>query len=390
MKIVTQKDVEKELPPKRYALGGNLYLEVRSATSRQWLFIYQRDGKERSKGLGSATGSKGPKITLAEARKRADRCRAQLADGRDPIAEERIETTLFGAFAETVLKKLAPGFRNPKTERNWRLSLTVHAKLLQSMPVAAITSTDVAATVEPLSLKPASARKLRQRLEIVFRHARTAGLRSGENPASREVLSMPRQKRSDVRHHPAMPYETVPAFMATVRDLDGPKSLLPLQLLILTATRTSETVFSEWSEFDFDRLLWTIPARRVKNGVDHMIPLTPEMLALLTVVKAKRDAAEPRLFSDIGTSAMIRALQRLPGCGGYTVHGFRSSFRDWCGNETAFAREVVEETYGHDVGNEVERAYRRRKGLAKRRQVLEAWNGYVMGSAKVVRLRRAS
>ena len=385
-RITTQKQVDGPLAAKLHGLGQNLWLDVQSATSRQWLFIWKKDGRQRTKGLGSATGTKGAKISLAEARRRADRLRASIADGIDPVLEERKETTLFGNFADQVLKKLAPEFRHPKTMKNWKLHLDEHAKPLRSKPVAAITSADIAAVIEPLREKPETARQLRGRIETVLRHARTAGLRSGENPASREALSMPRRRKNSIRHHPAMPYETVPAFVAVLDPtMNGHAAL---QLLILTATRTNEVAGAEWREFDLAGRLWTIPAARVKNGADHHVPLTDEMLALLAALP-RQEGAE-RLFPACRPHTMLDALQALPGCAGYTVHGFRSAFRDWCGNETSFPREVVEETYGHEVGNEVERAYRRRKGLEKRRKVLEAWNGYVCGGKVLPFARRVA
>jgi len=374
-RITTQKQVEGPLATKLHALGGNLYLDVRSETSRQWLFVYKRDGRQRMKGLGSATGAKGAKIALVDARKAADRFRAVLAAGNDPLLEDRKQTTLFGEYADRLLKTLAPSFRHPKTEKNWKLHLTVHARPLRQLQVAAIGSADIAAVMAPLAAKPETARQLRGRIETVLRHARTEQLRSGENPASREALSMPRRRKNSVRHHPAMPYEQVPAFLAGLDPAIG--GHLPLKLLILSATRTAEVAGACWPEFDLAGKLWTIPAARVKNGSDHHVPLTDEMMALLATVK--RQDGTDRLFPACMPHTLLDALKALPGCSGYTVHGFRSAFRDWCGNETAFPREVVEETYGHEVGSDVERAYRRRKGLAKRRKVLEAWNRYASG-----------
>ena len=187
------------------------------------------------KGLGSGTGAKGPKVTLVDARKAADRFRAVLAAGNDPILEDKKQTTLFGDYADRLLKKLSASFRHPKTEKNWKLHLTVHARSLRQTPVAAIGSADIAAVMAPLAAKPETARQLRGRIETVLRHARTDGLRSGENPASREALSMPRRKKNSVRHHPAMPYEQVPAFLAGLDPAVG--GHLPLKLLILSATR---------------------------------------------------------------------------------------------------------------------------------------------------------
>ena len=336
-RITTQKQVDGPLAAKLHGLGQNLWIDVQSATSRQWLFIWKKDGRQRTKGLGSATGTKGAKIALAEARRRADRLRASIADGNDPVLEERKETTLFGDFADQVLKKLAPEFRHPKTMKNWKLHLDVHARPLRNKPIAAITSADIAAAMEPLRAKPETARQLRGRIETVLRHARTAGLRSGENPASREALSMPRRRKNSIRHHPAMPYETVPAFVASLDPtMNGHAAL---QLLILTATRTNEVAGAEWREFDLAGRLWTIPASRVKNGADHHVPLTDEMLALArhAAASGRRGAAVPgmpaayhagraagaarlrwlyRARLPLGLPRLVRQRDQLPARGG--------------------------------------------------------------------------
>ena len=230
-------------------------------------------------------------------------------------------------------------------------------------------------------------RELRFRLETLFRDNRSILGDDFRNPASREALGIGRRHKGKVKNHAAMPYESVPGFVAALDPAINGQ--LPLKLLVLTATRTSEVVGACWTEFDLKQRLWTIPAARVKNGADHHVPLTDEILAVLASIDRKD--GEERLFPSCQPLHHAGdAEAKIPGCGRYTVHGFRSTFRDWCGNETNFPRDVVEETYGHEVGNEVERAYRRHKGLTKRRQVLEAWNGYVMGTGKVIRLRRAS
>jgi len=372
--ITAQKQVDGPLAAKLHGLGRNLYLDVRSATSRSWLFVWKVKGKQRMEGLGSATGTKGHKVTLAEARRKADRFRAAIADGLDPRLEDDKATTLFGPYAESVLATLAADFRNAKTLANWRRTLRVHCKPIANTAVATLTTSDIAALLEPLRNKHETMRVTRGRIETVLKHARKDGLRVGDNPASREAMAMPRRRKHSVRHHPAMPYESVPAFAAGLDPATN--GHLPLKLLILTAARTNEIAGAAWDEFDRDAGLWTIPAVRVKAGADHVVPLTAAMLAVLDLIP-RTDS--PRLFPDCRPHTMLDALKAIPGCAAYTVHGFRSAFRDWAGNETNFPREVVEETYGHDVGSEVERAYRRRKGLAKRRKVLEAWNGYVAG-----------
>ena len=199
------------------------------------------------KGSARPPGAKGAKIPLVEARRRADRLVR-----RSPTAMTRFSRSArkrpCSATSPTVLTKLTPYFRNPKTLQNWHRHLDVHAKPLRGRPVATITSADIAAVIEPLRDKPETARHLRGRIETVLRHARTAGLRSGENPASREALSMPRRKKNSVRHHPAMPYEIVPGFVAALDPAVNGHAAL--KLLILTATRTNEVAGAEWPEFD--------------------------------------------------------------------------------------------------------------------------------------------
>jgi hypothetical protein len=217
-RITTQKEVDGPLAAKLHGLGQNLYLDVQSATSRQWLFIYKQGGRQRSKGLGSATGSGGPKITLHEARRRADRYRADLSNGLDPIAEERIASTTFAAYAETVIERLKPSWRHAKTEAGWRSCLLDHARPLATLPVASIGAADIKAILDPLRhTKRELARHMRQRLEHVMREAKADGLRTGDNPASRENLGWGRERgKRKIRRHPAMPYEMLPAFFASL------------------------------------------------------------------------------------------------------------------------------------------------------------------------------
>ena len=326
--------------------------------------------------LGNRSGK--AKITLDQARRLATRYRAILAEGRDPLVEDRRGSTLFGPYADAHVDSIKASFRGARTEESWRRSFTRHAASLRNEPVAELSPVKLLTALKPLwQTKPETARILRYRLELVLRAAKADGLRSGDNPATLENLGLPRQrKRGRVRHHPAMAYEQVPSLMAELQSLAEPSSR-PLQWLILTATRSAETANVDWSEIDLERGQWVIPAHRVKNGQDHTVPLTEPMLTLLSSLPSA-GSKSGRLFPDCGSNTMLNGLKRLRDCAGITVHGFRSSFRDWCGNETAFAREVVEETYGHDAsGNDAERAYRRGKAMKKRRQVLEAWNHYV-------------
>jgi integrase len=387
VKIATQKQVE-TAPPRAapYACGQNLYLNVGPSGSRQWEFHWKVNGRKRYAGLGSASGARGHKVSLIEARKKADHYRALVNAGKDPRQEERRQGLTLRDAVKAYVDRHRSQWRSAETPIKWLLSIEVHAKDIADRPMASLVAADLRPVIDRYWHRDCG-RELRFRLETLFRDNRSILGDDFRNPASREALGIGRRHKGKVKHHAAMSYEKIPAFVASLDP--AIQGQLPLKLLILTATRTSEVVGARWNEFDLDNRLWTIPAHRVKNGTDHHVPLTNEILAVLASLDRKD--GEERLFPSCQPYTMLDMLKRkIPGCSGYTVHGFRSSFRDWCGNETAFAREVVEETYGHDVGSEVERAYRRNKGLAKRRQVLEAWNGYVMGGGKVIRLRRAS
>ena len=395
MKITTQKQVE-TVPTKSapYALGNNLYLDVRSETSRAWLFIWKRSGRNEYAGLGSASGAKGHKVTLIEARRKADQYRALVSQGKDPRAEERKTSLTLGQAATAYIDRYKSGWRNAKTEYRWRRSFFDHAKELARKPLAAITAADIKPVVDRLWHRPIG-RELRYRLETIFRDNRTLLGSGHNNPASMDALGLARsrRKRGTVRHHPALPYEELPDFMARLRERETEKtgkqgrppvveSSLALRLVILTATRTAEVTKAEWKEFRLagDDPRWTIPAERTKSHAEHIIPLTREMLAVLERIPQRGDG---RLF-ELGPDTLRKALRSMPGCSGYTVHGFRSTFVDYVRDETAFDRAVIEETYGHDPAlNDAERAYRRGKAMKKRRMVLEAWNRYACGTGVV-------
>jgi integrase len=390
MKLSTQKQVD-GAPKGMHGLGSNLWLDVRNETSKAWLFIWKIDGRNQSAGLGSASGSKGHKVSLVEARKKADHYRALVSQGKNPRDEERKATLTLGQAAEAYIERHKGSWRSSKTEQRWRRSFVDHAKELADMRLAAITAADIRPVVDRLWHRPAG-RELRYRLETIFRDNRTLLGADHVNPATMDALGLTwrRRQRGSIRHHPAMPYDALPGFMAALRERETARAgmrgrpaevetALALQLLILTATRTGEVLHADWREFrlDGDDRRWTIPAERTKSEVEHVLPLTRDMLAVLERIPRRKDN---RLF-DLGSNTLLKALQAMPGCSGYTVHGFRSTYRDWCGNETAFDREVIEETYGHDPAlNDAERAYRRSKAMKKRRMVLEAWNAYATAS----------
>jgi integrase len=239
--------------------------------------------------------------------------------------------------------------------------------------------------IEPIWLtKNETASRVRGRIEKVLDFAKARGLRSGDNPAAwKGNLDALLARRTKLKrgHHKAMPFDSVPSFMAALRERPA-ISARALEFLVLTAARSGETFGATWQEVDLKERVWSVPGERMKAGKDHRVPLSPRATAILDDMKALAPEAQPgdlifpgpkvgKPLSDMATSALLKRMKVDA-----TTHGFRSSFRDWCGESTAFPREVAEAALAHRVGNEVERAYRRGDALAKRRKLMEAWSAY--------------
>jgi integrase len=383
--------VAKHTKPGRLSDGGGLYLNVTPTRAKSWLFMWVKRGKRREMGLGAF-----PDISLKSARAKAAECRTLVAEGRDPIAERRKEKrTTFGECAESFIKSMECSWRNEKHRYQWRQTLgcedgtvkrrTDYCASLRGKPVADITTEDVLKVIEPIWLsKGETASRLRGRIEQVLDYARVNKWREGENPARwRGHLKhrlAPRKKLSARGHLAAMPYKDVPEFMKALRQREA-MAARALELLILTAARTSEVIKAEWSEFDLEGGLWTVPKERMKGGEEHTVPLSSAAMMLLKPLFENRlssyvfpgnDSPRTKNKACLSLMAMEMLLRRM-GVENATVHGFRSSFRDWCGDETDFPREVAEAALAHKIKNDVERAYRRSKALEKRRLLMEQW-----------------
>ncbi|KAA2241164.1 tyrosine-type recombinase/integrase [Salinarimonas soli] len=387
-KRLSARDVATKTEPGRHADGDGLYLVVDAGGARRWVFLYRQNGRLKEMGLGSTNA-----VSLAEARAKAAECRKQRASGLDPIAARRAQKAAkdaqltFGAFADALVDELAPGFRNAKHLAQWRMTLKEYAAPLRAKTVDGISTDDVLAVLAPLWTKrPETASRLRGRIERVLDAARARGLRSGENPARwRGHLDqlLPRRKKLTRGHHAAMPFREVPAFVRGLREREGVASLA-LEFCILTAARSGEVFGARWSEIDRKAKVWTIPAERMKGGREHRVPLTDRALEILAAVETIRtsDYVFPgqRKGRPLSTMAMEMLLRRMK-IENATVHGFRSSFRDWAGESTSFPRDVAEAALAHVVGDETERAYRRSDALEKRRRLMAAWAGFVGGGA---------
>ncbi|WP_152046879.1 tyrosine-type recombinase/integrase [Aureimonas psammosilenae] len=375
------------LKPGRHSDGAGLYLNVSPAGSKSWLFMWTRDGKRREMGMGAYPG-----IGLAKARKMAAECRELVAEGRDPIAErEKDAEPTFGECADMVIASMEGSWRNEKHRYQWNQTLgPSYCKAIRDRRISLVSTDDVLKVLKPIwKTKTETASRLRGRIERVLDFAKAKGWRTGENPALwRGHLSniLPSPKQPDA-HFAAMAYEDVPAFLIRVREAEA-LAARALEFTILTAARSGETLGARWSEIDLKKAVWTIPANRMKAGKEHRVPLSGRVVDILRALHEarteefvfpslqRRDPLKP--CKPLSNMAMMMFLRRLKV--DVTVHGFRSAFRDWCGNETSYPREVAEQALAHHVGDAVERAYRRGDALEKRRQLMEAWAAYLTPS----------
>lgn len=405
------------LGPGQHGDGGNLHLRVSPTGARSWIFIYRAAGTQRQMGLGSTVS-----VSLARARELAAAARAQLAAGVDPqnardqaareAAQQALEakrTPTFGEAADRLIESMEAVWRNEKHRQQWRMTLgrardaegaltgEGYCLALASKPVNEVTTEDVLDVLRPIWIaKAETASRVRGRIEAVLNAAKAEGHRSGENPALwRGHLDrlLPRRQKLQRGHHAALDYEDLPSFMRKLRKQAGvaPRAL---EFAILCASRTGEALGARWSEIDLSKALWTIPAARMKGGRVHRVPLARRALEILAevaplcavaVAVAAADAGDdavvfpsPRKRSALSNMALGAVLRRMK-YDEITTHGFRSSFRDWAGDSTPFARDVVEAALAHRIRDETEAAYRRRDALEKRRELMDAWETYLAG-----------
>ncbi len=383
--------------PGRHSDGDGLYINVTRSGARSWLFMWKKDGKRREMGLGSA-GS----VSLARARELASECRAQVAAGLDPIeardaaAEIKPEKPTFGAIADALIAAKESEWRNEKHRAQWRVSLMEFAAPLRSRPIDEIDTAEVLAVLTPLwQTRPETASRLRGRIEAVLDAAKAQGHRSGDNPAAwRGHLShlLPKRGKLTRGHHAAMAYRDVPAFIAQLRECNV-IAAMALEFCILTATRSGEIYGARWSEIDVEAKVWTLPAARMKAAREHRVPLSARALAILEKLGDAKTSdyvfPSPRGRKPLSHVSMAKVMHRLQ-IDGVTVHGFRSAFRDWCGEATSFPRELAEAALAHVAGDATERAYRRGDALEKRRGLMEAWASFCepRAGSKVVPMTR--
>lgn len=386
LNVLSARKVDTLKEPGRYADGGGLYLVVTKTRTKSWLFMYHFGGKRREKGLGSLAS-----VGLADAREKAAGFRSLVEAGKDPLETREAATggRTFGEAAIALVSGVEAGWKNPKHRQQWRNTLSTYCAPVWSRDVASITTEDVLTILRPIWLeKGETAARLRGRIERVLDSAKATGHRSGENPARwrghLDLMLPKRKKGGSGNHHPAMPYADVPEF---VRGLKTRHSMAAraLEFLILNWSRTGEVLGATWAEVgcDPEAAVWTIPGARMKKEIEHTVPLTEAARVVLRAMAVFGIRADAPIFpgtkgKQLSNMAMDMLLRRM-GCDDVTVHGFRSSARDWAGEETDFPRELAEMALAHQVGSEVERAYRRGTALEKRRELMEAWAKFVMG-----------
>jgi integrase len=387
---LTARKVVGAKQPGYYGDGAGLYLQVSKYGTRSWVFRYMLGGRLREMGLCSANI-----ITLKLARELVRECREQLIKGNDPIEVRRAKRDAarvkeagritFQQAAEQYISAHSSSWKNGKHRDQWKATLETYAyPVMGKLPVDAIDLPHVLKVLEPIwTTKTETASRLRGRIERILSWATVRKYRKGENPARwtghLDEMLPSRQKLRKARHHPAMPFAELPAFMEQLRQTKV-VSARALEFTILTAARTSEVIGAKWSEITDG--MWTIPGERMKGGKEHTIPLSKRAVEMLKALPREAEYVFPggRAGSPLSNMAMLELLRGMRGHG-LTVHGFRSTFRDWAGDQTNFAREVIEAALAHRLKDKAEAAYRRSDALEKRRRLMEAWARYCSSAA---------
>ncbi|WP_197423599.1 site-specific integrase [Novosphingobium sp. CCH12-A3] len=383
----------------RFPVGGRpagLMIQVTPAGSASWIFRIVQHGKRMERGLGPYNMSD-PKrsTTLAQARRMA----ADIKAGRDPVAERKGQErpVTFADVADAFLKANKDGWKNDKHKAQWESTLATWVfPHIGHKPVAIIDRNAIEAILrqsvakagggEFWNVRRETASRVRQRIEKIMAYAMARDYRN-DNPAAWRGCLEPLMGGSKVqpKHHASLPYAEASAFMTELRKRDG-TAAKALQFTILTAARSGEVRNAEWMEIDLQRKLWTIPANRMKAGREHVVPLSDAAVALLEATPENErsgfvfpGAKEGKPLSDMTLAAVLKRMER----GNLTVHGFRSTFREWAGETTGHPREVIEHALAHQLADKAEAAYQRGSLLPKRIRLMADWAGYLTEKSAV-------
>jgi len=381
---LSETEVKRLEKPGIYSDGDGLFLRVRKGGSRQWLFIFKRAGKRTEIGLGGYGRGTAP-VSLALAREKADEIRDKLARGIDPKADRKPARVItFRDCMDELLASKEAGWKNDKHRAQWHMTLKDYAEPLHSMPIADIAIGDVKACLVPhWDERPVTADRLRARIQAVIDYGIAHGWRKDHNPARWQGLLdkvMPPRRKKGQSHHPAVAYADAPAVAEKLREASG-TAARAVEFVMLTAARSGEARFATFDEIDIAAKTWTLSAERMKAEREHVVPLCDRAVQ---IVEAMRQRATGQLLfggavddRPISDTAMTKALRRASTDKTVTLHGLRSTFRDWCGDKTEFPREVAEAALAHTLSDKTEAAYRRGTALDKRRELMQAWEGYL-------------
>ena len=389
-KTLTVKGIEK-LPQGRYRdrESRGLYLQVTPSDTKSWIFRFELNHKERFMGLGAY-----PDFSLKQARERATAARQLLTDGIDPIeardakieeqekqARKAAVIPTFKEAAERYFKIHGAKWRNYKHRKQFLSTLEAYAyPKLGTLRVNEIVTDDVRLAIEPIWSKiPETASRVRGRIENVLSWAIANGYCEGTNPArwpdNLEHLLPAIGLISKVNHHAALPYDQMPEFWAQLNTREG-IAARSLEFLILTAARTGEVIGAQWDEIDLKNKIWVVPAERMKAKKEHRIPLSDRAVEILKAlpIEGRNDfvfigPSKGSSLSNMGMAAVLKRMERSD----ITVHGFRSTFRDWAAETTGYPNHIVEMALAHTIGNAVEKAYRRGDLLEKRKRLMQDW-----------------
>ena len=384
---LTSRAIQSKKIPGYYSDGGNLYLRVSKELNKTWAFYYKKNGKRTELGFGSLND-----ISLEQARDKASELRKQLKNGVDPIEEkQRIANEIkakkakyitFEQCAINYIEAHKTGWKNKKHIQQWHNTLSQYAyPVFGDLEVKLVDTNLITKCLNPIWLtKNETAGRLRGRIEVILDWATVHGYREGLNPSRwkghlDKLLAKP-SKIQTVKHHKALPFTEIALLLADLHQQEG-VSARCLEFTILTAARTGEAIGATWSEIDIDNKIWTIPSIRMKAKREHRIPLSPAAICILNkmLVFKLNDYIFPGTKNGLSNMSMSSVLKRM-NISDITVHGFRSTFRDWAAETTSYPGEVVEMALAHTIKNKTEEAYRRGDLLEKRSQLMEDWANF--------------
>ena len=363
-----------------YADGNGLALKIDTRGNKRWVWRGQVNGRAAMRGLGSF-----PEVSLKDARKAATGLKVDAREGRLEVQGSPAPVPTFAQATAAVVKMRRPTWKNDKHAAQWRNTLATYAfPVIGEMPVDATTTAHVLDILEPLwMVKHETASRLRQRCETVFDWAVARGHRQ-DNPAGKHLLKVLPSQRKMKEHHAALPYAEVPGVLRKVSlSTAYPLTKLAFRLAVLTATRSGEVRNADWSEIDWESATWTIPAAKMKAEREHRVPLSDQAMEVLRDAWALSGPEgslifpAPRSGKAMSDMTLLAVLRRLKIDA--TVHGFRSSFRNWAAEQSGASWAVCEASLAHSIGSSTEQAYMRSDLLARRRELMQTWADYVCG-----------